>query len=110
MSLNNMGIVAYSQGDYGTARTLSEEGLALRRELGNKEGTASSLLNLGDIACGQGEFKVARTLYGECLAIFRKLGDKEGIASSLEAFAALASEWEQPERAPRLWGAAETLR
>jgi hypothetical protein len=41
---------------------------------------------------------------------FREVWDKQGIVYSLEAFAALASVEEQPERSTRLWGAAEALR
>ena len=47
MSLNNLGIVAVNQGDYPAARALHEESLAIRRELGDQSGIATSLNNLG---------------------------------------------------------------
>jgi hypothetical protein len=45
----------------------------------------------------------------ESLTIRRELGDKGGYPWSLEAFARLAAP-KDPERAARLWGAAEALR
>src|SRR5207248_2412461 len=39
-ALNGIGRLAYSQGDYAAARSLYEEGLAIVRELGDKQGIA----------------------------------------------------------------------
>src|SRR5439155_22998075 len=109
-SLVNLGILAFDQGDYAAAGPLYEECLGTFRELGDKQGVAISLINLGEVAHEQGDYGAARTLHEEGLAISRELGDKLGIAWSLDAFAALASVQEQSKRAPRLWGASETLR
>ena len=54
-SLNNLGSVAYMQGDYARARVLLEEGLAVHRDLGYKRGIANSLNNLGNVAYAQGD-------------------------------------------------------
>src|SRR5579871_6424352 len=67
--------------DYATARALYEESLAIRRELGDKNGIADSLSNLGEMAKEQGDYAAARALYEESLAIRRELGDKYGIRS-----------------------------
>jgi tetratricopeptide (TPR) repeat protein len=48
-ALHGAGVLAYAQGDYTSARSLFEESLALRRELGNKVGIASSLAGLGGV-------------------------------------------------------------
>ncbi len=45
--LNGAGILAHFQGDYPAARAMSEESLAIGRELGDRTGIASSLSNLG---------------------------------------------------------------
>jgi predicted ATPase len=82
-ALSGAGNLVWNQGDYGTARTLYEESLAIRRELGDKLGIAASLGNLGVMAYEQGDYGAARTLYEEGLAIRRELGDKLGIAASL---------------------------
>jgi non-specific serine/threonine protein kinase len=109
-TLNNLGNVARNQGDYGAARASHEESLAIRRELGDKQGIAASLNNLGNVAWNQGVYGTAGALYVESLALWRELGNRQGIAASLEAFARLAGAEGQPERATRLWGAAEALR
>ncbi len=82
-ALNGAGVLAYRQGDYISARSLHEESLAIKRELGDKQGIASSLNNLGNVADDQGDYANARSLHEESLAIKRELGDKRGIASSL---------------------------
>ena len=70
---------------------------------------AVALNNLEKIAREQGDLRRARALHGESLEIRRALGDKEGFPWSLEAFA-LRRAPEDPARAARLWGAAESLR
>ena len=75
--------MAHAQGDYSSARSLYEQSLAIRRELGDKRGIARSLLNLGLVAYCQGDYSSARSLLEQSLAIQRELGDKRGIALSL---------------------------
>jgi predicted ATPase/class 3 adenylate cyclase len=82
-ALNAAGVLAYYQGDYLAARGRHEESLAIKRELGDRSGVASSLLNLGNVVHGQGDFASARALLEESLAIRRELGDRGGIAWSL---------------------------
>jgi tetratricopeptide (TPR) repeat protein len=79
-ALDGAGALAWFQGDYGAARALVEESLAIWRELGNKHGTAWSLTGLGIVARDQGEYGLARALLEESLAIYRELGDKRNIA------------------------------
>jgi tetratricopeptide (TPR) repeat protein len=82
-ALMTAGELAYEQGDYGAARALNEECLAICRELGDKERIAMSLNNLGDVAYDQGDYGTARALYEECLVIFRELGHRHGMGWSL---------------------------
>jgi tetratricopeptide (TPR) repeat protein len=91
-ALNGAGVLAWSQGDYVSARTLLEEALAIRRKLGDRRGIAASLNNLGNVTYSQGDYALARTLYEEALAIRRELGDKWGIALSLNNLGELASD------------------
>ncbi len=82
-ALNGAGVLARMQGDYDEARVLSEEGLTIARELGDKSGIARSLLTLGTVALDQGDYDGARVQYEESLTIQRTLGSKWGIAASL---------------------------
>jgi predicted ATPase/class 3 adenylate cyclase/Tfp pilus assembly protein PilF len=109
-SLNNLGYMANIQGDYASVRGYLEESLAIRREIGDRKGIAASLNNLGLVAYHQGDYTSARGYLEESLTIKREIGDQRGIADSLEAFAGLAADQENPERAARLSGAAEALR
>jgi len=81
--LEATGKLAWIQGDRAAAQALYEESLALRRELGDKVGIASSLNNLGNVAHNRGDNAAARTLYEESLALSQELGHKQGIAISL---------------------------
>jgi non-specific serine/threonine protein kinase len=81
--LNAAGVLSNHQRDHPAARVLHEESLAIRRELGDRFGIATSLNSLGNVSLSQGEYLVARTLYEESLAIRRELGDRFGIATSL---------------------------
>jgi len=49
-ALIGAGWIAITQADFGTSKDLMEEGLALCRELGDKEGIASGLTELGYVA------------------------------------------------------------
>ena len=98
------------QGDYGGARVVNEESLAIRRALGDKSGIAACLLNLGNVAREQEDYASARILCAQSLMLRRELEDKSGFVSCLEAFASLATKEAQEERCTRLWGAAAALR
>ena len=98
------------QGDYRVARALCEQSLAIRRELGDRRGIATSLHDLGMVAYERGDYRAARALYEESLAILRELGYRSRIATALESFARLAAAEAQVGRVARLLGAAESLR
>ena len=82
-ALNAAGTLALYQGDYSAAKALHEEGLAIRRELGDRSGIAGALGNLGNVAVNQGDYPTAKALHEESLAIRRELGDRFGIAVRL---------------------------
>jgi predicted ATPase/class 3 adenylate cyclase len=105
-----LGRLACEQGDYGRAMALSQESLALFRALGDKQGIAGALNNLGDVARYQGDLTQAMTFYAESLALRRELGDRPETARTLEGVAGVAMAHERPERAARLFGAADALR
>jgi tetratricopeptide (TPR) repeat protein len=108
-SLADQGNVALKQDDLEAARSSYEESMRIFQELGHKMNIAIALNNLGKIAREQGDTQAAGALHRESLRIRVELGDKGGYPWSLEAFARLAALMD-PERAARLWGAAESLR
>ena len=110
MLLNNLGIVAQQQGDYSKAQSLYEQSLAIKRELGDNLGVAISLYSLARVACQRADYSKALSLCQESLVIERDLEDKLGIADCLEGLAEVACKMKQPERAARLFGAAEIVR
>jgi Tfp pilus assembly protein PilF len=80
MALNNLGSVALQEGDCRGARSLLEETLAIRRELGDQRGIAMALCNLGEATCGIGDLESARALLNESLGMLERLGDRRIIA------------------------------
>jgi non-specific serine/threonine protein kinase len=109
-SLHCLGDVARNQGDYQGARPLYEESLEIYRQLGDHADTAWPLEGLAAVARSQRDYKEARAFYIESLEIYRRSGEQQGIASGLEGLADVAAADDQPERAARLFGAAEALR
>lgn len=85
--------IALGQADYPAARALHEEGLAIARVLGDREGIASSLIGMGYWICTQyqADSNAAKAMFEESLAICRKLGDRRGIAMSLNGLGVVAS-------------------
>jgi predicted ATPase/DNA-binding CsgD family transcriptional regulator len=71
-------MLASFQGDYAEARALGEEGLALRRAIGDPGGVFSSLESLGTASWIQGDHAAARRYAEEALAIAQSRGDRRG--------------------------------
>lgn len=82
-TLHAVGTLAWSQGDYPSARHFFEESLQIRRELGDTHGIADLLNNLGVVALPQGDVDAARAMHEESLALFRELGDRWGASMAL---------------------------
>ncbi|HEY3227848.1 MAG TPA: tetratricopeptide repeat protein [Roseiflexaceae bacterium] len=109
LALNNLGEVARWQGDYDQAATIYAESLQLHQDLGNKSEIPRLLHNLGYVALRRGDTAQAQTHFWHSIDIFEELGMNRGVAEGLAGLAALAAVKRQPERAARLWGAAEAL-
>src|SRR5205085_974039 len=91
-ALSGAGELARIQGDHASARSLQQECLAIRRELGNRHGVAKSLAHLGTLAMRQGDYPAAQALIEECLAIQRETGDRTGVGNSLGNLGLIASD------------------
>ncbi|MGN6698086.1 MAG: ATP-binding protein [Thermomicrobiales bacterium] len=110
LTLGNLADVACLQGDFGRARLLSEEGLALSQKQGDAVGRTWILQTLARVALAEGDPEQAGVSLAECLALLRELRNKDGLSECLEALAALAGARGQGKRAARLFGAAAALR
>jgi non-specific serine/threonine protein kinase len=82
-ALRGAGRLAVHQGDHSAAKALRQEGLAIWKRLGHREGIVQSLASLGTIAQMQGDYAAAQALFKEALAMRRELGDRHGILRSL---------------------------
>src|SRR5204863_1441752 len=90
-TLRLLGLLHDIQGEPERARTLYEESLALRRELGNKSAIADSLRMLAhELFHSQGDPMAVRSLLEEGLALYRETGDKSGIGYCLGLSAQVA--------------------
>jgi len=83
--------LSFIQSNYERTEALSEESLALYRELGDQRGIALSLWVLGNVAWVRGVTAKARSLLEEALALFKEMDDKEYAAYSLFSLGLLAS-------------------
>jgi predicted ATPase len=91
-ALSGAGALAHYQGAYSTARSLHEESLSIRREVGDRAGTAASLRSVGSAALALKDYASANSLLHESLAIHQELGDKRAIAQCLLSLGAMAAE------------------
>ncbi len=79
-ALIGAGRIACFQDDFGQAEAWCREGLALHRELGDRQGSAAVLLIWGYVIWGyaammRGNYTQARSLLEEALALFREVGE-----------------------------------
>ena len=101
-ALQGAGVLAAEQGDYGRAAASFTGSLALRREMGDRRGSARTLSNLGIVAYEQGEYGRAAALHEEALVLCRELGDKRGLALALGNLGLVVLEQGEYERAAAL--------
>jgi tetratricopeptide (TPR) repeat protein len=90
-ALKGAGTLAAQQGDLATARSLYEESLTIRRDLGDKPGAAVLLHNLGIVAYYLSDYAAARGLDEEALGVFREIGDRFAVGQALNNLAGIAS-------------------
>ncbi len=84
-TLNNIGVVQQSLGNYPAALLSFDESLAITRRVGDKRGIARMLYSVGIVQGDLGNYREALLSHDESLAISREIGDKQGIAKSLQS-------------------------
>jgi non-specific serine/threonine protein kinase len=110
LPLRGLGLHAFQQGDYERARSLLEQSIALCRERGDLWSLGVLLHDLGYVAKEQGDITGAASSFKESLTIRRRSDSTGGSALCLVGLAGLAVIQGRPDRAARLFGAAEVLR
>ncbi|MGH2369353.1 MAG: ATP-binding protein, partial [Chloroflexota bacterium] len=101
-ALSGASQLARIDGNSARAAALLEEGLALRRQLGDKRDIATALAELAVLAIDQGDWPRAAALLEEGLALRREVGDTWGIAASLHELGIVAREQGDAARAAAL--------
>jgi non-specific serine/threonine protein kinase len=110
-ALNHLGHVAQLEHEYGRAMRLHMQSLSLFRAFGEQHpGIPWAFQGLGESALAQGDLAGAQERLAAALTQFHNLGDRAGISWCLASLGSAAALDQQPERAARLWGAAERLR
>jgi DNA-binding CsgD family transcriptional regulator len=108
--LADVGTHLLTGGDRERGEAWIEEGLALHREFGNKQGIGNKLNDLGLVSLESGDTRTAARQYAESLRWLLEGGDAWYLASPIEGLAAIALEAGQAKQAARLLGAAAALR
>jgi tetratricopeptide (TPR) repeat protein len=109
-ALSHLGHAAQLRGEYNRAVDLHKESLALFRSLGGQHfGLPWAYHSLGETALGQGRMEEAASWLLQGLAVSQALSNRSSIAWCLAGLGSVAALDAQPERAARLWGAAERL-
>jgi tetratricopeptide (TPR) repeat protein len=108
-SLGNLGLVKQTQDQRAAARELQEEALVVARELDAPWEIGWGLNELGWAEYNEERWDLAYKRFAEGIILLHGVGDRPGVIVALEGLAALAGA-RAPERAARLWGAADGLR
>jgi predicted ATPase/transcriptional regulator with XRE-family HTH domain len=108
-AIDRLARLALLRGDTGQAGALFSESLRLFGEIGDREGCGWAFQHLGRLADESGETHRAVEYFTESLRLFDKLNDRWGFAWSLLRLAKAVRALPRPERAEKLFGAAETM-
>jgi tetratricopeptide (TPR) repeat protein len=110
MFLLGMGMDERIRGNYNAARKIFEEGLEVFRRLHSRNFILVMRSELGHVERQTGNLTQARLIYQETIKGWQELGNRAAVAHELECFGFLAIHNEEPQRAVKLFGAAEALR
>jgi tetratricopeptide (TPR) repeat protein len=105
-SSHYLGTIALRQGDYVSARELTEEMLRISREHVDNYRIARNLHQLAEIAYAEENFEMALGYVKESLALNREQGRVGDAGQQLRFLAKLALSQDRPDRTVRLFTAA----
>ena len=105
-----MGHSEKARGNYETAKVYFEEGLNIFKHLRNWGFQLIMTSEIGHVTRLMGKRTEAKRIYEETLRGWQNTGNRGAIANQLECFAFFAITDEEPQRAAKLLGAAESVR
>jgi predicted ATPase/class 3 adenylate cyclase len=105
-----MGMDESARGNYQTAKNFFEDSLNAFRRIRNTIFQLVVRSEFGHMARHMGDLTHAKSIYRETLQDWQDYGNRAAIAHQLECFGFLAIADEEPQRAIKLFGAAEALR
>jgi tetratricopeptide (TPR) repeat protein len=110
MLLFGLGMTARFQGRFDEARERFTPLLAVFRDMGDQHRTNMIHSECAHMERLEGHHEKAIAMYRETILEWQRLGHRAAVANQLECLAFIAKAHEQPERAIKLLGAAESLR
>jgi predicted ATPase/transcriptional regulator with XRE-family HTH domain len=108
-ALNNLAVLARERGQAERMAALANEAFELSQRAGDLEGIALALISQGIAAWLQRQPAEAAALFRHSLSISAKLGHRREVVESIELLAGQECALGRPERAARLFGAAEAI-
>ncbi len=109
-ALHGAGTLASGQSDYGRARVLLEEALAIRLQLGRLDEAAATLNQLGLVGLEVGDLADAERRCREGLEIRRARGDEASVAASLNTLGGILQFGGRSDEAAELLGESVAIR
>ncbi len=105
-----MGFDERSRGNFEAAKKIFEDGLQIFRNQRNMNMQLALRSEIGHTEREMGNLSQAKAIYLETIRDWQKVGNRSAIAHQLECFGFLAIADEEPQRAAKLFSAAEALR
>jgi predicted ATPase/class 3 adenylate cyclase len=105
-----MGMSARFQGRFDRAHYYFEEGHRIFKHIGHKGLMALVTSEIAHTQRAMGNFTESKQTYRETIKIFQDYGNRPAVAHQLECFAMIAVAEEEPQRAVKLFGAADAIR
>jgi predicted ATPase/class 3 adenylate cyclase len=105
-----MGMDESARGNYQAAKNFFEDSLKVFRRIRNTTFQLVVKSEFGHLARHMGDLPQAKSIYRETLQGWQNFGNRAALAHELECFGFLAMADEEPQRAIKLFGAAEALR
>jgi hypothetical protein len=105
-----LGIGARVQGHFERAQGYFEEGLRIFKHIGHKGLMALVTSDIAHTQRGMGNYTETKQTYRETIKVFQDYGNRPAVAHQLECFAMIAIVEEEPQRAAKLFAAAEAIR